>query len=329
MENTPENPEAAAAAAATAAATAAVNAAMTAAQEQVTAAGINLPEQQLRDFVLNVIHQHTGAAIAPQVAQAESTRLARDTQARLPKPDKFDGGKRPKDAEEWLFVIDNYLNASRVTLDIERITVASGYLTGPALTWWRSLQDKHPPERPTTWKDFQQTLLNTFRSINPVENARDMLARLRQTTSVRQYATAMRDAALTIASITDDELKDRFIRGLKSATQMEVRMRAPATFAEAVQLAERYDNLRYATMRSSHQASPFRGGGSNGPAPMELGAAVDAKYSSPAHNGNQRRPPRLTPQLRQQLIKEGKCFYCRQPGHMALDCPEKKKKQGK
>ena len=30
---------------------------------------------------------------------------------------------------------------------------------------------------------------------------------------------------------------------------------------------------------------------------------------------------KLTPKERNQLTKEGKCFYCKKPGHMAHGCP--------
>jgi hypothetical protein len=33
---------------------------------------------------------------------------------------------------------------------------------------------------------------------------------------------------------------------------------------------------------------------------------------------------RLTTEDRQELLKDGKCFYCKQKGHMARDCPIKK-----
>lgn len=275
---------------------------------------------------MNVIQRNYGGNaapnVAPAVAQQEAHRLARDSRVRLPKPDVFSGGKKLKDTEEWLFVVDTFLTASGVELDIERITVATGYLRGAALTWWRLVSQTGHPGRPTTWTEFCQALLATFQPINPAEAARDILARLRQTTSVRQYASLMRDTALEIPGISDDELKDRFIRGLKSAIQTEVRLRTPATFDDAVKIAERYDAVLYRlTKPISTGTNPFGHGGSNGPTPMELGAALDANPSSRTPNGDRQR---LTPALRQQLIKEGKCFYCRKKGHMALNCPERK-----
>jgi len=50
-------------------------------------------------------------------------------------------------------------------------------------------------------------------------------------------------------------------------------------------------------------------GPSHGPAPMELGAVRSAGLKP------------LTEAEREQLRKEGACFRCREPGHLAKDCP--------
>lgn len=75
--------------------------------------------------------------------------------------------------------------------------------------------------------------------------------------------------------------------------------------------------------RPRKETVPF--GNSNDPSPMELGAMTDSRAHPNGHGGNGQKRPKLTPALRQQLIKEGKCFYCCQAGHMAIDCPDKKK----
>ena len=46
-------------------------------------------------------------------------------------------------------------------------------------------------------------------------------------------------------------------------------------------------------------------------------ALVGEKYTQPYGFGP--RLEKLTPELRQQLMRERKCFRCRQPGHMAND----------
>jgi hypothetical protein len=105
-------------------------------------------------------------------------------------------------------------------------------------------------------------------------------------------------------------------------------MRNPDTFEAAVQLAERFDKLRWNLnpRRAIIHNRPFPSGGNSGPVAMDLGAAT-ASYPTASNNSGQtdyRRRPKLNPALRQQLIQEGKCFYCRKKGHMALNCPERR-----
>ena len=52
-----------------------------------------------------------------------------------------------------------------------------------------------------------------------------------------------------------------------------------------------------------------------------MDTSLDATQTTPVRT-------KLTPELREQLQKEGKCFYCRKTGHMAYNCPEKGKRQG-
>lgn len=297
-----------------------------AAQAAAEAAAAAAAQQQLEHLILQRMQQNLGPIIDTALAQREAARLARDTvKARFPKPDTFSGDRSGKEnVEEWLFVASTYLTACGVTADLDRLTIATGYLRGAALTWWRRINQPGAPNRISTWDGFCNGMRHTFQPINPAETARDKLAGLRQITTVRQYATLIRNTALDIPSITDDELKDRFIRNLKPATRTEVRMRNPASFEQAVELAERYDAMRYNFPRS-RQTIPF--GNGNGPSPMELGAMTDSRSRPNGNNGNGQRRPKLDPALQKQLIKEGKCFYCRQPGHLAINCPEKKKQQ--
>lgn len=297
-----------------------------AATAAAAAAGDEQQQQRLTEIFETYLQQHMHSHLARQEAQHRASDAVRP---RLPKPDAYKGGPH---VDEWIFIIDNYLTASGVELDIERITIATIYLRGPALVWWRRI-DSNPNDRPTSWSSFCAGLRATFQPTNPAEDARDKLARLRQTGSVAAYATIMRNTALDIPTMTDDELKDRFIRGLRTATQNECRMRTPATFEAAVQVAERYDALRNISTWRKEPISSFYSGGDSGPSAMELGAAVDFRTHlptprTPSPNGGSRQfRQKLTPELQQMLIKEGKCFFCRQPGHMALNCPERLRQQ--
>ena len=286
-------------------------------QQQATALGTLNTELQMLKLVMKAGH----------------------TAKNMPKPDVFDG--QPAAVDGWLWRMEKFLKACQYVNDIDCLTIATAYLVGAARDWWRSLEQQ--PGHPTTWADFSLALKKTFQPVNPRETARNRLARLRHVSTVPKFAAALRNAAFNIPNITDEEMKDKFTRGLKKEVQMEVAQRDPKSFEEAVQIAERYESVIYSVKRTTNEetysrsnhatttSASFRNGGSSGPTDMQLGAANAVSRSrnrnSPQRNQFRPRRPKLTPELKQQLVDEGKCFFCREPGHFALNCPEKAKKR--
>ena len=66
----------------------------------------------------------------------------------------------------------------------------------------------------------------------------DKLASMRQKTSVTGYIDAFKRCCAKIPSITDEEMLDRFMRGLRPDVQRELLKQDPPTFAAACQMAE-------------------------------------------------------------------------------------------
>lgn len=117
----------------------------------------------------------------------------------------------------------------------------------------------------------------------------------------------------------------------------EVKLRCPETFDEAVSMAVRLDSLMW-----RNPGNPVKNGFSTSrPEPMDLGAVttsnqrplatrsnVNAVNSRPSYRdavtGNSfPRRPKLSDDERTKLRREGKCFKCRKPGHLARECPER------
>lgn len=289
-----------------------------------------------------IVQQQAAVVVELQqkVQALEMCYKAANTFSKLvPKPEPFDGKDSAK-VGSWIWCLEHYFSVFNILDDWSRIQLAVTYLIGPARDWWRSLDEA--VACPTIWDDFKTQLVATFQSIDPVERARNTLATLHQVTTVRQYAAAFRNITLLIPGLTDADKKDRFLRGLRPDIQKETRLKDPASFDKAVEMASRIEGVNKTVERSitnrpnryngnnastaSSSGASFRNGGSNGPTRMELGAAsaVDQRNFNRQRNSNQQRRPRLTEEMRQRLIKEGRCFFCRRTGHMAIECPEKK-----
>ena len=229
-------------------------------------------------------------------------------------PAPFDGNTR-QDPTEWCYAMDIYFNACGETSDSARVTFAHTCMAKDALTWLRAVNES-AAFHISTWDEFKKELIHQFQRINPHTSARDTLATMRQraSESVRVYATAMRRVFIRLPTITEDEKIDRFIRGLRDqrirqeccVRDMEHTFEAVAAFADRLEgslfHARPKFNTNFDSHSNRHQAHDSQA--------MELGVVG---YSA-----------RMTPSDRERLMAEGRCYYCKEKGHRALNCPKKK-----
>ena len=240
------------------------------------------------------------------------------------KPSTFSGDRDSTRPLVWLFEVTTFFAAVDYTSARLQISYTAALLRGPAATWYRSHRlavDEGHAEDFEAWSDFADAITREFQPANFQRIARDRLAALTQRTSVQDYAYRFRMACLEIDNIGEDEKVDRFIRGLKPAIQRELELHPPDNLQRAIEVAERVDAVEYRMLRRNRAAprNDYRPRNewrttpittADGPTPMQVDAI---------------RFPKLTAAARAQLQAEGKCFYCKEPGHIALDCPKKKK----
>ena len=295
----------------------------------------------IEERVLARLNQQVGAQLASLALQVEEAARnpsanpvpapASSSSAKVSpaKPEKYSGqtGK----ADQWTFEMEQYFKACGIQ-DPHRVPFAGAMLTGNASIWWRSVaNDTESPI--TTWDQFKSELIFNFKHYDNTKAARNRLRSLQQRTSVSQFYAEFVRATLEIPGITEDEKMDRFLAGLKPNLQREIVLREPEDFNTMVKLAHKLDALFYTASgnrsqptffarqfdRSSSSAGrPQTSHHSSRPVPMELGAIQ--------HNGagpsNYYRP-KLSDTDKSRLRTQGRCFYCKEPGHIAEYCPKK------
>lgn len=240
---------------------------------------------------------------------------------KVPKPKPYDGKTSTGAVENFLFDCEQYFKASLIIDESQKLLFATSMLEGIAKTWWRfqlEQAEKGYHQIITTWDEFVEELKGRFQIVNSVQNARDKLANLKQTGGVRGYVAQFQNLVMQIPDINEGEQLDKFVRGLRTKTRIEVRLRRPMKLDEAIVIAECYDSLLNEVTPGYNRPqgnrpqpvarAPFHQGARDGPAPMEIDVI--------------RRIP-LTPAERERLSRIGACFYCRQVGHMINTCPNR------
>ena len=233
--------------------------------------------------------------------------LAQDTLRALdiPKPSTYDGNGSFHALDQFLFAAEMYLRIGNIIKPELQICIASGFLDGPALTWFQAtMQSPDPLDRLTTWQQFRQGLYDNFAPANLVLNARNQLAECVQTGTVRDYLTRFRNLVIIIKDVGKAELFDRFTRGLKPYIRKELILREVDNFNDATRLAEKIETANSST---GHTTAP--------PKTQAKNLRVNAI------NAGQTKLLKLSDAQRLECMRRGACFYCREDGHMIKDCP--------
>jgi hypothetical protein len=119
-------------------------------------------------------------------------------------------------------------------------------------------------------------------------------------------------------------LLDKFLRGLKPKTRMELELKDPQTLAEAIRLADRFDSIVYRKTVPLTPSTPLpshSGEYESRGEPMQL----DVMRTKPKIPSTPKTPAlkKLTTEERTHLRNLGACFRCRKPGHVSRECSDK------
>lgn len=300
-------------------------------QNALTQQNVLIQQLQSAMFQAQTSQEHLKNQISVLTSQTESKvtidQLPRSFKA--PNLENFSGTKG-EDLESWLFQTEEQFQLLGVTTDSVKILMSGMAFRKNAKTWYKSVRGPDVPEdeRIHDWDTFVAILREHFSPVDPTKLARDELASLKQTGSVRDYTAHFRQLCSTIRKIADEEKLDRYVRGLKFRIQREVNLRNPTTYLEATQLAERIDITFDRAYNMSDERPRER---HNKPTPMDLnsmerGGRDHRQKGKQDHHGMKRDFKPLTEAEKQGRKDRNECLYCGSKDHQLHSCPLKPRK---
>jgi hypothetical protein len=218
--------------------------------------------------------------------------------------------------------------------------MALSFIKGPNVKDWtraqrRDLEHKvnvnHRNVRPyeeVLWREFEQDFMRMFTDSTSQQDAYNRLKNLTMTNDdLDSYINAHRNLIARVGwNLEGDGSVEKFRSGLKRQLHLAILRQGtlPTTFQEWVNAARR-EQSRWALMKASGLiGNQF--GGRQGQWKNALGKGQGHQNKSKDPNAmdvdNIRLNP-LTDDERKKLSAEGRCFRCRQQGHMSRNCPKK------
>lgn len=313
-------------------------------------------QQHMHTLQLQVEQQQR---LLQQAAHAGQARAPEMPKIRLPNP--FNGAMGFV-VDDWISEMQQQFAyyGARFPDDAAKVRFATAYFTGAAMHWW-----EHQLTACTSWDDFVTRLHGRFRPVHAAMLARQKLGKLRQRPgqAVNQYVGLFQSTLTPITDMGAMDQVHRFVNGLLGPLAAKVWEKHPANLVAAIDAAvsvEAMHNFGRAAMPYGHRPASSSTSYSSNPDAMDINnlefeeAPVDAAdaekdallskmaamemrlnalsaggaSSRPSGQGGYRSRDRiagLDPKTIKQLQSEGKCFRCKEKGHMKNECPKKPK----
>jgi Retrotransposon gag protein/Zinc knuckle len=228
-------------------------------------------------------------------------------------PDKYHGQRDFLLLGNWIFSVDQYFILTDMPVHKQGPFVST-LLRDEALLWFRSSYENWDPATPLTWEILRAAMRKYFAPPNEDRRLQDEWANLRQHGTVFEYVSVLSALAMRIPGLSQTQILDKFIRGLKPKTRIEVELRDPKTPDEAYRLADRFDRIVYGVKSTSFLTQNY-----NRYTPT-ANASPNANYGEPMQI-DMFRPRQTGSRNLQRLRAQGLCFTCKKPGHIAANCP--------
>ncbi|XP_058767991.1 uncharacterized protein LOC131641709 [Vicia villosa] len=206
------------------------------------------------------------------------------------------------DAMGWIFKINQFFDYHR-TPEEERLTVASFYMKGPALSCYQWMYRNNLI---TTWFDLLQALETRF-APSYYDDPSQALFKLTQRGSLNQYLTDFERHANRIIGLPQPFLLSCFISGLSPEIRREVQALQPASLSQATALAKIQEDKIDERRR-----------GFKKPAPPTSPTITNTHTPQSQNNTPRLQFRKLSPEEMSSRREKGLCYNCEEtfiPGH--------------
>ncbi|THC86979.1 hypothetical protein EYZ11_013575 [Aspergillus tanneri] len=243
--------------------------------------------------------------------------------AKIPDPPTLSSGKDPK-FEDWMAQMKSKMaaNADYYPTEVINITYVQSRLSGRAAEHAAPRFREDSGSQYRTADEIFDHLKSVFHDPNRKQNARRQLRDLRMKPS-QKYHNFLAEF-LRLAGESQLHQEDHKEELFEKVTE-ELRNLTTRDFYTTTSFNE-YSTARaqaYYTIQVNNEARRKDGKSSTNPGNS---ASTDATNPKPTVKDTTSASRSGIPQeARIQLMKEGRCFNCKQPGHVARDCPFKKK----
>jgi len=272
-------------------------------------------------------------------------------------PTNFDGDRSKSARFLKEFKLYRILNSGSelITNPYNRVALAIGFIKGPKVDDWTDAQAALLDEKTTRavnrlartdealWTEFERDFTNAFTDTAKGQNAFNRLMNLKmQDNDVDGFITTFNHLVLAAGRSPNDlGTLDLFKRGLRRGIALKIlnKENIPLTLDEW-QEAARKEVLRSAEILASLGPAPTNPPRSNAPGPQRFAPRPrfvprfqTAPPPRPRNTGpvpmdvdaaRLGRP--LTEAEKKKLQEEGKCFYCKERGHLSKGCLKKPKR---
>lgn len=263
------------------------------------------------------------------------------------KPEYFTGDFK-SNPDTWCDQVYEFMMLTNVPPQ-RYVQFAVTFLRDQARLWWSSMSQEDKIKNQDFYV-FKKTLLAKYRPVDQQRTARTQLKTLKQITSVASYNNAFSNVIQLIHDMSVTDKIENYMHGLKFPIQDRLATEDFTSLDAAMNAAARIDTLVY-NKRNGNNFNRDYNSNFNKPKHsiaqtaevnnIQTWSMATSEHNEYAGHSSQQPPmnemnvnvnavrfTKLTPEQREQLRREGKCFKCRQHGHMSNTCPTNLNRNG-